>query len=250
MSIFRISLSIYAFTALMSAKVIWADEIFSEDYRLALNECYEMENLEDPIRQFTIGLLNEFLGDKEKAIEHYLKSASMGYTPAQHGLGVLLFLESSSTKDQKEGLKWLKTAATAGNRSSQLALGIYYEEQFILGDHNDPETLQKAKSWYAQAAYQGSTFVTAYLDDLTPESLDGQASVEVNPDHFVEAASNGDLEAQLAISDLYDFKFNDNLRSYYWLRRSANGSYPLAVKRLENSKITTKIRCYKLPTTE
>jgi TPR repeat protein len=70
----------------------------------------------------------------------------------------LCYLEGTGiTQDEKEGVRWLKTAAENGNMDAVFNLGVYF---FQKGDENT------GTEWLRIAAEQGHEKATEFLKEI------------------------------------------------------------------------------------
>lgn len=94
-----------------------------------------------------------------QARDWYRRAAERGHRPAQANLGILLFQDGKKT----DALRWLKTAADAGEPRAQYVYGVAHWN----GD-GVPRSLITAYAYLARASDQGLAEARTAIDLLTP----------------------------------------------------------------------------------
>ncbi len=117
----------------------------------------------NPDAMFNMGQANK-LGrglprDDRKARDWYRRAAERGHRPAQANLGILLFQDG----EKAEALKWLKTAADAGEPRAQYVYGVAHWN----GD-GLKKSLVMAYAYLARGADQGLDEARSALGRLVP----------------------------------------------------------------------------------
>jgi cell division septation protein DedD len=97
--------------------------------------------------------------DEEQARDWFRRAAEKGHRPAQANLGIMLF----QLGEKPEALRWLRTAADAGEPRAQYVYGVASWN----GD-GLPRSLTVAYAFLARAADQGLAEARAALDRLVP----------------------------------------------------------------------------------
>ena len=98
--------------------------------------------------------------DEVQARSWFRRAAEKGHRPAQANLGILLF----QLQEKEEALRWLKSAADAGEPRAQYVYGVAQWN----GD-GVPRSLTFAYAYLARAADQGLEEARSALDRLTPK---------------------------------------------------------------------------------
>lgn len=111
-------------------------------------------------------LLNE-QKNYERGIEYLKRSADMNYPTAQAYLGLYYCNgEHGITKNQIEGVKWIRKAAKAGDSLGQKLLGDCYKNGIVVYPNNI-----LAHSWYKKAVLQGHKGALKELISLLEDEI-------------------------------------------------------------------------------
>jgi TPR repeat protein len=149
--------------------------------------------------QLTLGVMYAFgrsvPNDPSEAARWYLKAAEQGNAIAQSSLGFMYANGHGVPKDLSEAVKWYRKAARQGIARAQCILGFIYAN----GD-GVPKDSAIADGWFQQAAETGKLGDqrTIYTKDYdAPQKYTGAVQ------RFLEAAEQGNAEAQFALAQMY-----------------------------------------------
>ncbi len=92
-------------------------------------------------------------GSNEEALRHWRIAAEAGIAEAQQRLGFLL---SQQEKTIREGLAWLKRAATEGAAQGKAEAALNLGNIYASGKAGVAANLEEAARWYAIAAEEGN----------------------------------------------------------------------------------------------
>ncbi|KAI7868338.1 hypothetical protein BDF14DRAFT_1874672 [Spinellus fusiger] len=173
--------------------------------------------------------------DKAHAIQLYRKAATLGEPSAMYKLGMILLIgHLGQPKNPKEGVAWLKKAATFADEDHPHALhelGLAYEKEGIPSVITD---LNYARDLFTQAAQYGyppSQFKLglAYEHGHLYCPVDPRRSIA----WYSKAAEQGNSEAALGLSGWYltgapGILQPSDQEAYLWARKAADNGYPKA----------------------
>ena len=174
--------------------------------------------------------------DNTRAFQFYKKAASLSDSLAQHKLAlILLYGKLGQKKNLKEGISWLKRAATSANADhpeSLYDLAQCYEKNggcpVVIPDEG------YAFELYSQAAHFGYSKAQFRLGAVYEFGLLGcnkEASLSIR--WYSKAAEQGLADAELALSGWYSTGAQGALRqsdtdAYLWSRKAAERGHPKA----------------------
>ncbi|KAI9193546.1 uncharacterized protein BJ171DRAFT_429436 [Polychytrium aggregatum] len=176
--------------------------------------------------------------DFSKAAQFYRKAASQSETAAMHKLGVtLLYGLMNQPKNVREGINWLKKAGSKADETTPHAL---YELAILHeGGVGDSQILPVspaayAYSLYLQAARLGHVRSQVRLGRCFEHELlgcpkDPRKSIA----WYSEAASHGDMEAEMALAAWYlagapGVLIQSDEEAFKWASKSADKGYAKA----------------------
>lgn len=140
-------------------------------------------------------LLIEFSPNDSRIEAYFLKSAERGYPEAQSHLGWLYCIgKYGIKKNETEGFKWIKKAASAGDSLGQKLLGDCYKN----GVGIMPQQFA-ARTWYTKAALQGHEGALKELLAFLANELVWQPNNYLKKELRIaikQASNNGMKEAQ------------------------------------------------------
>jgi len=197
--------------------------------------------------------------DKGEAIYWLLQSAEQGDVSAQYNLGVLystdktlpdetpkmdhgvLYFEVNprGKSNMQKAFDWYKKAAEQGHESSQLNLGVMYNQgRGVKRDYVE------AAHWYEKAAAQGNAKAQLNLGILYDQGLGMKKDIMKAAEYYRQAAERGIRDAQYNLGIIY---FNgeggiaqDYQESYAWLSLAAEQGSELAF--IYKEKIEKKLK--------
>jgi TPR repeat protein len=158
-------------------------------------------------------LLDENADDE--AVGWFLRSANLGYAPAQHALGMHFYF---GLREAEQAAAWFAKAAQGGHADAQCRLGALYEMGAGL-----PKDLERAAFWFRQAAEQGDARGMCLLGNLC-EPTEGLA-------WYLRAAEAGDPGGafNLGLALLRGATAErDPKAAAPWLAQAANAGNPVA----------------------
>ena len=139
---------------------------------------------------------------------HWLKKAALsGNVPAQFAFGkfsteeILLkeiFGENEPTREVREKINLLVTAAIQGYAPAQSTLGNYYQYGYGF-----KQNFKEAVSWYSKAAEQGHSRGQFYLANCLYHGIGIARNINKALKWFHSSAAQGDIDAQFALGLLY-----------------------------------------------
>lgn len=168
--------------------------------------------------------IGERVQNFEEAFYYYKKAADMGFSPAQHQLGLLYLRGKGVEKNLAEALKLFHLAAKQGFRKSFSMLGVMYH--YAIGTKRDIQKCIEFSSIAANMGSKKSSFViaTVYWEDKDLKK------VAVNI--FQELAQKGYAPAQYFIGNLYfsgSIGQRDIQRTLYYWDLAAKQNYKYAL---------------------
>ncbi|KAJ3305372.1 hypothetical protein HDU76_005034 [Blyttiomyces sp. JEL0837] len=169
--------------------------------------------------------------DPARAVQFYRKAAALGDTAAMYKLGMILLNGAlNQPKNPREGVTWLKRAASQADETTPHALhelALLYEGK---GETNgniipDPQYSHDLFLKAAQLGYSPSQYKLGlcYEYGLLNLPIDPRRSIA----WYTRAAEQGDPEAELALSGWYLTGAEGVLRqsdteAYLWARKAAD----------------------------
>lgn len=104
--------------------------------------------------------------DTSRAIFHFRIAALDGWMVVYQRLGLLLLSEGTSASDQEEGLFWLGSAASQGDATAAVAIGLIYAR----GLHGVPNDACLALDWYEAGMLMNAPMSLAqFRDEIHPD---------------------------------------------------------------------------------
>jgi hypothetical protein len=159
--------------------------------------------------------------DVDTAASWMLKSAELGYPPAQVGIGALYIagVKYGPVPQRDVAERWLRFAAVNGDADAQFWLGIAYQRDWFGAFDN-----QEALKWIRRAAAQGLPDAQFRLGQMyedgegVPQSnLSAATWYRRAADHLPLVAGVWEAETQLA-SMYRDSRLpKDDIQAYMWL---------------------------------
>jgi len=197
--------------------------------------------------------------DKAEAIYWFMKAAENGDESAQYNLGVLfstdkelpdeypkmengeIYFEVSSggrTSNKEKAVKWYKMAAEKGHVSSQLNLGVIYNQG--IGVKLD---YKEAAKWYQKAAEKGNSKAQLNLGILYDLGRGVEKDVAKAQENYKKAAMKGMRDAQYNLGIIY-YNGDEGVKrnyfeSYAWLALAKEQGSELAA--IYKDKVERKI---------
>ncbi|KWU41862.1 HCP-like protein [Rhodotorula sp. JG-1b] len=176
--------------------------------------------------------------DYARAVLFYRKASALGDTAGMYKLGmILLHGHLGQQRNPKEGLAWLRRAASQADDENPHALhelGLLYEKPPLLNPAGAGSLGAKAREFFTQAAQLGYP-PSQYKLGLCYEF--GALTCPVDPRRsiawYTRAAERNEPNAELALSGWYltgsegVLKQSDS-EAYLWARRAANKGLPKA----------------------
>lgn len=173
--------------------------------------------------------------DSSRAVQFYRKASSLGEPLSMHRLAIILLHGLlNQTKNPKEGMTWLKRAASMANENHPEALhdlALCFEKNgcsAVIPDENYALDLYKRAANYA---YPPSQFKLGYCYEF------GMLGCPIDPPtsiyYYQMAASKGDSDAELALSGWHltgadKILAQSDVEAYVWARKSADKKNPKA----------------------
>ena len=184
----------------------------------------------DAEAQYNLAVLYEqgrgYPHDLGQAAHWYGLAAEQGYMDAQYNLGSLYADGEGVGQDLAQAAHWYGRAAEQGLREAQHDLAVFYD----LGEGVAQDKAEAARLYQA-AAEQGLVDSMFNLAILKLEAGDCEAALE----WFSKASTEGDEEAQLALSRMYALGrcVEKNMtQAYLWVNRAHyNGNREATVER-------------------
>jgi uncharacterized protein len=144
-------------------------------------------------------------------VDYLRRSAELGYPPAQIALGYFYDTGSVVSQDSGQAADWYKKAAKQDDRLADWLLGrLYYNGNGV------PRDLNTAESWLQKAANQGDPFGQQLLGLIRLERNDYANAAE----WFRKAARQGLPQSQAQLGELLkDGRgvSQDQFEAYVWL---------------------------------
>jgi len=172
--------------------------------------------------------------DYAKALQLYRQAAERGDAEAQFVAGGMYYLGKGTDPDQKNGFKWLLSAAEQGKFSSE-SMNII-GGMFLRGI-NVPQNYLEAKKWLTEAAEQGDLSAQNDLAYMFFNGLGGERDYKKALELYEKAAMQGDLMAQANLGLMYATGVGttvDKARGYAWYSLAASGGNTFATSNRNN----------------
>ena len=176
--------------------------------------------------------------DLETARKLFLKSAKLGFFPAQRDYAIMAYNGEGGLRDPVASSVWMKKAAEQGDAGAALYYG-----NFCLAGLEGHKDKAAAGNWWRKAAEQNLPEAQHNLALLFLQG-DGVAQDDAAGLSWLQRAAQGGYAlSQLYLGMIY-MKGTDKKSAYYWLRRAAEQKNPDAVKLLAElePQITPEIK--------
>ncbi len=164
--------------------------------------------------------------DYEKSLYWYQQAAEQGNPQAQENLADMMMRGDGIIPDYPKAIEWFKKAAAKGMVNSQYTIGVIY----VRGEWVEPDLIM-AKYWLKKAADQGMDMAIGALKRL--ENMIASSANEEQIDEpeiptdtmqqylkvLVDAAENGDVDAQYSLACAYndgDTATGEDYEKAYW----------------------------------
>ena len=122
----------------------------------------------------------------------------------------------ASFNEAQDELAWEMRYASLGDSESQFKLGVIWEE-----GKKVPQSISKAMEFYHKAAAQGHIGANMALGRLYAQQHNDEASFQ----HYLQAAEEGYVPAQLIVSRLLDAK-GEYEQALKWLEKALKQMFP------------------------
>ncbi|MEP1447564.1 MAG: tetratricopeptide repeat protein [Paraglaciecola sp.] len=161
-----------------------------------------------------------------KAVKHYHLSAKQSDPLGMNNYGLLLLKGQGITKNEIEGIRWLKKAANARMPESSLNLGLYYQSK---------NNINEAKIWFEKAAKIGNIRARVVLAGIYRKERNYEEALI----HYRSAAEENNSEAQYYLALMADKGLGMERSptiAKEWLEASAKNGFKKASRVLERTR--------------
>jgi TPR repeat protein len=107
--------------------------------------------------------------DKKKGFQTLMTLAQSGNQVAQLKIGKCYLEAAGTSLNEKEGIRWIETAAAGGYDEALMELGHYFLKRYEEHIDRTDKTLQMAHDLMKQAADLGNRLAASKLERCTPE---------------------------------------------------------------------------------
>lgn len=145
--------------------------------------------------------------DLRKAILYIKKAAGLGHVEAMYDMGLFYMNGTIVSKNKRWCLEWLSKAAMHGSTRALVVLGSVYEKGELV-----ERDLEKVVEYYGNAVeaedYLAMLLLAPYYEEGTVVEQNVERALELYEqayDYFLDAAGDGDAEAQFRMGNIHHF---------------------------------------------
>ena len=159
-----------------------------------------------------------------EAIQWYRKAAELGNVEAQFNLGTFYEIGIHVEEDMAEAVKWYRKAAEQGDEYTQVEAQIALGDCYYDGDGVEENRAEAIRWWRKAKEQKFHDLAPFYLDECDGKNEDVEANLSEKAREYLQAAKQGDVEAQVALAECYekgDGTEKNISKAIRWYRKAA-----------------------------